>query len=424
MSTTAANGTDDLFDMTDPGFLSDPHGTAARLRERGPAVPARFLDGTRVVVFTRDADVRTILSDPRFVVSPESVPDRASATDRAQVMRSLGLAPDLVAYLTESLLDHDGSDHARLRKLVSRTFTVRRVNELRPRVEEIAEDLLSALPGHAEDGTVDLLEHYAYPLPITVICELVGVPEPDRARWREWSAVLARFDPSDASAANTVLGQMIAHIKDLIARCRTEPGQDLLSALVRVRDEDGGRLSEAELITMVFTLVIAGHETTAHLLGNGVAALLAHPGQLAALRADPALAPAAVHEMQRWCGPVVITRLRYAAEEVELGGRTLAPGTPVQPLLVGANRDPGVFADPDRFDITRHHGRPGEAHVGFGHGIHYCLGAALARQECEVALLALLRRYPDLAPAVDPGRLERQPTTGAWRLLRLPVRLG
>lgn len=215
--------------------------------------------------------------------------------------------------------------------------------------------------------------------------------------------------------------EMIDHVHQLIERRRVEPADDLLTALVHVQEEDGDRLGLDELVTMVITLVIAGHETTAHLLGNATFALLTHPDQLELLRSDPGLWPGAVHELMRFCGPVQIARMRYAAEDVELGGVTIRRGEVVQPVLVSANHDPREYADVERLDVTRRPAGRGEGHVGFGHGFHYCLGAALARQEGEVALRALVERFPGLALASDEPEWVAVP--GMRRLARLPVRL-
>jgi cytochrome P450 len=402
MTATTPSTPDQTIDLQDPELAGDPDALIRRVWAAGGTAPGTFVGGLDVTLFARDEDARTILSDRRFVVDPANATAEAPAKSRAQMFESVGLAPELVVYLTESILGKDGSDHTRLRKLVSRAFTVRRVNELRPSVQRITDDLLARLPGHAEDGVVDLLEHFAYPLPITVICDLVGVPERDRPRWREWSRALSEFDPTDPQRMNTTLGEMIDHIEAMIAERRATPRDDLLDALISARDEDGGRLSETELITMVFTLVIAGHETTANLLANGTHALLTHRDQWDALRADPSLLPSAVHEMLRWCGIALVAQLRYATEDIELKGGRVAKGEPVVAVLGATNRDPDVYPEPDRFDITRHHGKPGETHVGFGHGLHYCLGAALARQEGQVAFEALTAAYPNLS--LVPGR--------------------
>ena len=422
---TAATSTpgDNRLNLREQEFVEEPFRVIERIREAGGSAPVLFVDGQEARVFVDDEDARTILSDRRFVVNAENVPEGTEGASRTHALATLGIRPDLVTYLTESVLDKDGSDHTRLRKLVSRTFTVRRVGELRPSVERITADLLAELPSHADaDGVVDLIEHFAYPLPIAVICDLVGVPEEERAQWLAWSHQLTRFNPSRPTEMNETLGEMIDHIERMIAERRETPHDDLLDALIRERDEDGGRLSGAELVTMVFSLVIAGHETTAHLLGNGTRALLENPEQLSLLRSDPGLLPAAVHEMLRYGGTAVITRARYATEDVRLKCGDVAAGERAIALVAGANRDPNVHPDPYRFDITRHQGKPGEAHVAFGHGMHYCLGAALARQEGEVAVQALFDTFPDLA--LVPGRPPRPDLVpGALRLSTLPLRL-
>ncbi|WP_433556512.1 cytochrome P450 family protein [Pseudonocardia xinjiangensis] len=402
-------------DLMDPALIADPYGGYGRLREQAPVLRGRTMDGGSAWYVTRQADVRVVLGDPRFVNNPASVPGVEVNNVREKMFEDmLGLPPELSRYVTTSILDTDGADHTRLRKLVSRAFTVRRVNDLRPRVEAITATLLDGLESPAE-----LIEQFAYPLPITVICELVGVPEADRPTWREWGVGLVSMDPK---IFPVVIREMVAHVQDLIARRRAEPAADLLTALIQAQEADGDQLSDDELVTMVLTLVIGGHETTAHLLGNGIVALLTHPDQLDLLRRDPSLWPVAVHELMRFCGPVHITRVRYATEDVDLGGVRIRAGEAVQAVLVSANFDPREYTDPERFDLTRRPVGRGEGHVGFGHGFHYCLGAALARQEGEVALRALFERFPDLALVNEEQEWARVP--GSRRLTRLPVRLA
>ncbi|GAA0939380.1 cytochrome P450 [Pseudonocardia zijingensis] len=402
--------------IMDPGLIADPVAGYGRLREQAPVVRGTAPDGTPAWFATRQAEVRTVLSDPRFVNSARSVPGVEVDSVRDKLIEQIGVPADLAHYLADSILDYDGEDHTRLRKLVSRAFTVRRVAALRPRVEEITTGLLDRMGELPEP--VDLVAEYAYPLPITVICELVGVAEEDRPAWHRWSTALMRMQPG---AVATATREMVDHVLEQIARRRAEPADDLLTALVHVQEEDGDRLSADELVTMIITLVIAGHETTAHLIGNATRALLTHPDQLELLRADPALWPGAIHELMRFCGPVQIARMRYAAEDVELGGVTIRRGEVVQPVIVSSNHDPREYQDADRLDVTRRPAGRGEGHVGFGHGFHYCLGAALARQEGELALRALVERYPRLALAsVEPEWVH---VPGMRRLARLPVRL-
>ncbi|GAA3097378.1 cytochrome P450 [Pseudonocardia yunnanensis] len=400
--------------IMDPALIADPYGGYNRLREEAPVLRGRTPDGSPAWYVTRQEDVRTVLGDPRFVNNATSVPGVKVDSVRDKMFEMVGIPPEYARFLKDTILDSDGERHTRLRKLVSRAFTVRRVNDLRPRVEEITARLLDKFV-----EPVDFMADFAYPLPITVICELVGVPEADRPSWREWGAALTTMRPDVVGVA---VRDMVTHVQDLIARRRAEPADDLLTALVHVRDEEGDRLSEDELVTMVLTLVMAGHETTAHLLGNGLVALLEHPDQLALLRSDPSLWPGAVHELMRWCSPVQVTRIRYATQDLEMGGVTIRAGDPVQAVLVSANHDPREYTDPERLDVTRRPAGRGEGHVGFGHGFHYCLGAALARQEGEVALRAVVERFPNLAPTSSEHEWVQAP--GMRRLARLPLHLG
>ncbi|MFE1101631.1 cytochrome P450 [Nocardiopsis alba] len=424
MTGTARKRPDPAFLELDHEFAHDPHTALERVRAAGGSMPGS-LRGAPARLFVDDADVRTILSDRRFVVDSASLApssDEGAALSRDELLRHLGMEPDLVVYITQGLLDKDGIDHVRLRKLVSRAFTVRRVQEMRPKVQAIADRLLEELPDHVEDGSVDLLEHFAYPLPIAVICDLVGVPEEEREVWRRWSHTLTSFALDDPTLLNRTIGALVEAARRLIVGHREREYDDLLADLVRISDDDGDRLSEDELITMIFSLVIAGHETTAGLIGNGTHALLTHPEQLSLLKDDPTLMPSAVHELLRWCGPVFQTRMRYPTEDVELRSGTARRGEAVIAMISGANRDPEAHPEPERLDVTRHRGRPGEAHVAFGHGLHYCLGAALARMEGEVAFGSLTSTFPHLS--LDPARPPvRRPNPGFNRFEDLYVRL-
>ncbi|MFE9775389.1 cytochrome P450 [Streptomyces sp. NPDC005931] len=406
--------------MMDPDLLADPFGGYGRLREQGPVVRGRFVDGTPVWFVTRYDDVRAVLRDPRFVNTPSHVPGEGGADPREGMMELLKVPEHLRVYLLGSILDSDPPDHPRLRRLVTRAFAARRILDLRAGIERIADRLLSELPHRERDGAVDLLEHFAYPLSITVICELVGIPAADLERWREWGGDLVSMRPERLQHSFPV---MIDYCHELIERRRAALKDDLLSELIRAQDDDGGRFSDTEMVTMVLTLVLAGHETSAHLIGNGTAALLTHPDQLALLRGDPDLLPRTVHELMRWCGSVQVARLRYATEDLELAGTRVSRGDAVQPVLVSANFDPRHYTDPDRLHITRQQDGQAENHVGFGHGIHYCLGATLARQEGEVALARLLAHYPDLTLADGDPELERARLPGSWRLNSLRLRL-
>ncbi|MBC3193611.1 cytochrome P450 [Pseudonocardia sp. C8] len=402
----------EVQDLTAPEFTADPYTGFARLREQAPVTHVTMLGSPPVVLVTRYDDVRTVLTDPRFVNDPELA---GGPGVRELILQKLGLDDDLAGYLIRNILTTDGAEHTRLRKLVSRAFTVKRVQALRPRVEEITARLLDDI---AAAGRVDLVEAFSYPLPITVICELVGVPEAQRPQWHEWGRVLTSRDPERMSG---VLRAAVDHTHALIDARRAEPADDLVSALIAAQEEDGDRLSDREMVTMIFALVIAGHETTAHLISNGVLALLTHPDQLAVLRAEPHRWPQAVNELMRTRGPVQFTQFRYPVEDVELGGVPIPAGTPVTAGLLAANHDPRAYERPDELDVRRETGR-GEGHLGFGQGAHYCLGAALARQEGEVALRMLFERFGDLALAVPAREIPWMVQPGFSRVAELPVR--
>ncbi|RZQ59396.1 cytochrome P450 family protein [Amycolatopsis suaedae] len=394
----------------DETFTDDPQQAVRLLREQGPVRPVLTAWNVRGWLVTGYADARALLADDRI--------SKDNATARTLLAGQLGEDEEDTGFLAQSLGDHmlnsDPPQHTRLRKLVNTAFTGRRVAALRPRVEQITEELLDAMAGRDE---VDLLEAFALPLPITVICELLGVPDMDRDRFRTWSNTMLSSGPRDEVQQSSVL--LAGYLAELIEHKRRTPGDDLMTSLIEASD-DGDRLSEGELISMAFLLLVAGHDTTVNLIGNGVLALLRHPDQLAALRADPGLLPGAVEEFLRYDGPVNIATLRFTKESIEVGGVAIPEGEFVLISLLGANRDAERFADPHSLDVTRQAG----GHLAFGHGIHYCLGAPLARLEGEIAFGGLVRRFPGLALAAAPGeRLHWRRSTLMHGLERLPVRL-
>ncbi|MFI5763983.1 cytochrome P450 [Streptomyces sp. NPDC051563] len=383
--------------LTGSDFTANPFPVYAALRENGPVhrvhIPA---SGDVWLVIGRD-EVRAALTDPRLRNDI-----RHSATWQSDGGNAIGL----------NMLQTDAPHHTRLRSLVAREFTAGRIEAMRPRVQQIADGLLDALP---PSGTADLVADYALPLPLTVICELLGVPVEDQHRFHIWSTELVA--PSSPAAAGAAAGEMSAYFAALIAAKGDAPGPDLMSALVRASSKADG-LSAEELLGMAFLLLVAGHETTVNLISGGVLNLLRHPDQLAALRADPGLIDGAVEEMLRHDGPVSAAAFRYAAEPVEIAGVRIPAGDSVMLSLAAASRDPEHFADPDRFDIRR----AARGHLAFGHGIHHCLGAPLARVEGQIAVETLLRRLPDLALAAEPDSLVRRPGVMLRGLVSLPVR--
>ncbi len=309
------------------------------------------------------------------------------------------------------LMDPPG--HTRLRKLVSRAFTVRRMEELRPRVAEFANRLLDDLPA---TGRVDLMSSYAFLLPVFVICELLGVPAADRDEFAAWSNVMVDEATQDESSAASM--KMHSYLSALIDARRANPDDALISGLIEVADE-GDRLSRDELVAMAMLLLIAGHETTVNLIGNGVLALLTHPEQRTLLHEQPELLPAAVEEFLRWDSPVHSAPMRFVAEDVEYSGVTIPAGAVVALSLASANRD-ARFPDPADLQIDRDAG----GHTAFGHGLHHCLGAQLARIEAQEAIGLLLHRRPDLALGVDVDDLRYRRSTLIRGLRKLPVVLG
>ncbi|MCX4679632.1 cytochrome P450 [Streptomyces sp. NBC_01433] len=414
----ADDADDALLDLSDQALVRDPFTAYAQTDENGPMVRGCVRGVDPMWVATRHDDIRTVMSDPRFTIDAATVPGAPVAHRTEQTWQARGMRLGQEKYLRAGIFDADGADHRRLRGLVTAAFSRGRVASLRPRIDAIAAQLLDRLPDHTEDGVVDLVEHFARPLPITVICELIAVPEADRDRWRARSSTLT------AGTCGDELGDALAGMVDdahiLIENHTTHPGSDLISDLLSPHHRD--RLSTDELVALVVNLVVAGHITTVNLIANGTEALLTHPGQLALLREDPTLMPHAVDELMRYCGPVVRALPRYATCDVTLGDTPVRAGEAVLPIVSAANRDPAAFADPGRFDITRAR-RGRQPHLGFGHGAHRCLGAHLAQEETAAALTALLNRFPDLRLAIDPRHLRRGTNPVNWHLKALPVRL-
>jgi cytochrome P450 len=325
------------------------------------------------------------------------------------------MPPDIAGAMDRHLLAVNPPDHTRLRKLVAAAFTRRRSELLAPRVQEIADELVA---GFADRDQADLVAAFAYPLPITVICELLGIPEADRAAFRGWTGPVMQGSFAGFEAYRDAATALVGYLRDLLARKRAEPADDLLSALLAVRD-GADALTEDELTSMVFLLLVAGHETTVNLIGNGVLALLAHPDQLAALRADPDRIAAVVEELLRFDGPLQSAVPLVSAAPVELGGVSIGAGELVVVSLLAANRDPHRGPDAGRLDV----GRPEAPHLAFGYGVHHCLGAPLARLEARIALGTLFARFPDLRLAVPADELAKGPGLLLNGLVELPVRL-
>ena len=391
------------FNPMDPAFVADPYPTYHRLRAEDPVhhSPLGFW------VLTRYEDVSSVLRDPRFIKEPLAA--LVAARFGADVPRGLG----------RSMLDRDPPDHTRLRSLVSKAFTPRVVEGLRPRIQQIVDGLVARAQAA---GSMDLIEEFAYPIPVNVICEMMGVPVADHERFKGWSLDIARgldsilLPPdSDVPRRSAAARHAISdYFRQLIAARRASPRGDLLSALIAA-EEAGDKLNEEELIATCILLLIAGHETTVNLIGNGVLALLRHPDELHRLRQTPALIASAVEELLRYDGPVQRTA-RVAGDDVTIGGRTIRRGDMVMPFIGAADRDPAQFADPDRLDL----GRADNRHIAFGWGIHFCLGAPLARVEGQIAIDTLVRRLPRLALVAEHAEYRQSLTLRG--LKTLPVK--
>jgi cytochrome P450 len=364
------------FNPMDPEFVADPYPTYHRLRTEDPVHHSAL----GFWVLTRYDDVVAALRDPRL--AKEAIASFVAARFGAPVP-AMGL----------SMLDRDPPDHTRLRGLVSKAFTPRVVEGLRPRIQQIVDDLLD---GVAARGSMDLIEEFAYPIPVIVICEMLGVPVEDHERFKGWSLDIARgldliwLGPeSEVGRRSVAARQSLAeYFRGLIAQRRAAPRGDLLSGLIAA-EEAGDKLNEVELLATCILLLIAGHETTVNLIGNGTLALLRHPDQLQRLQRDPGLITGAIEELLRFDGPVQRTA-RIPSEDIVIGGHTIAKGEMVMPFIGAADRDPAQFPHPDRLDI----GRADNRHIAFGWGIHFCLGAPLARIEGQIAISTLVRRLP------------------------------
>jgi cytochrome P450 len=394
-----------LEPFDEDSYYQDPAGFFARLRESRPVAPVRMPGYGRAWIVTRYADVRTVLTDPRLAKDVHRWPGGAR------------YRPSEATGVYAHMLHSDPPAHTRLRLPVQKVFTPRRA-ALRPRAEEIAASLLDEMAATRGD-VIDLLDRYARPLPVAVICELLGIPAADRA----WIAVtVAAYD--ERTEHQRVERELAAYFTELIAARRAEPGDDLVSALVVASDSaaDGAEdaLTGNELVSAVFLLVMAGFDTTVNLIASGTLALLTHPEEKTRLRQDPSLLPAAVEELLRFTNPVNHANDRFTTEDVTVGGVTIPAGEWVLPAIGSADRDPARFPGPDRLDL----GRDTSGHVAFGHGVHHCLGAPLARMEAEVALGALLARFPRISLAVPPSELRWRPVSLMNGLESLPIRLA
>jgi pimeloyl-[acyl-carrier protein] synthase len=392
-----------FVDAVSPAFREDPYPHYESYRSEEPLLR---VDDT-IWFSLAHRDVATLLRHPQL------------SSDETRATTELG-RPTPGRLKAQSLLFMDPPDHTRLRRLVVRAFTSKRVRDLQLTAEGVASDLFDRITAEDASGhDLDLITLLAYPLPIRIICSLLGVPSEDEESFTGWSRALSQsLDPSVLRSAqvNTAIAiaerEMILYLEDIVAFRRATPGDDLLSGLLAV-EADGDRISTAEVVDLVLLLLVAGHETTVNLIGNGVLALLRTPDQMGVLRSSPALVPGAVDELLRFDSPVQMTQ-RVATEALNLGGHIVKKGDEIVLVLGAANRDPTIFEDPDRLDVHRDSRR----HLAFGGGIHHCLGATLARMEAQVAISGLLRRFAHLELAGTPIR---RPTFTLRGLQSLPI---
>jgi cytochrome P450 PksS len=401
----------DPVNLASAEFKANPYPFYARLRAEAPVYRVILPTGETGWLVTRYDDVATVLKDERFLKNAETAmtPEQAA---RQPWFRTLFKS------LKRNLLEVDPPDHTRLRALVTKAFSPRLVEQMRERIQRLTDQLLDGIHGL---DRIDLIHDYALPIPTTIIAEMLGVPVEDRHRFHRWSKALFAASTSTWSLLKAIPSVWLfqRYLRGFIRKRRAQPRDDLTSALVQA-EEAGDALSEHELVAMIFLLLVAGHETTVNLVGNGMLALLEHPDQLERLRNDPGLIKPAIEELLRYASPVEMATERYACEDVSLAGVTIPRGEIVFAVIASANRDERQFPDPDTLDITREPNK----HLSFGLGAHFCLGATLARLEGQIAISRLLRRVPDLRLGVRPDQLRWRTGLILRGLEALPLALG
>ncbi|GIF52183.1 cytochrome P450 [Asanoa ferruginea] len=393
-------------------FAADPYPAFAKLREDSPVCPVTSPRFDSFLI-TRFDDAKAALNDPRLskdLYGPEQ-----------HFLRIFG--PNSEA-INKNMLNSDPPEHSRLRRITSRAFAPRRIEALRPRVAEIVSELLDKV---VPQGQADLMHDFAIPLPMMVISELLGIPTADHDQVLAWTQVIRESGSSgrppaeERAAVQEAQLQLHHYLADVIQAKRAQPpADDMISSLIEACDQDG-QLSERELVSTTFLLLFAGHQTTADFIGNAMVALLTNPEQLDLLLRTPELLPSAVEELLRFDGPLPVASPRIATEDLEFRGVRIPAGSIVGVAINAANHDPEAFADADRLDLSRERG----PHMGFGHGVHYCLGVTLARIEAQIGIGALLRRLPGLRLALPVEELRRLPAASPFRgLIELPVRFN
>ena len=397
-------------DLASPRFKANPHPFYSQLRAHAPVWRATLAGKQPAWLVTRYDDAAGVLKDERYAK------DRLNVVAPGQRSKAPWV-PGALKPLARNMLDLDAPDHTRLRALVHKAFTPRLVEQLRGRIQALADELLDAA---RRRGGIELVADYALPIPATIIADMLGVPAGDRHRFHRWSSrIVSVSSGRDALRALPHALLFMRYLRNLFERKRAEPGDDLVTALIHA-EEAGDTLSEDELLAMVFLLLVAGHETTVNLIASGALALLEHPDQMELLKGDPSLIKPAVEELLRYTSPVEVATERYAREDLELAGTTISRGEMVLAVLGSANRDERRFEGPDRLDLTREPNR----HLAFGQGGHYCMGAPLARLEAQIAIGTLLHRLPDMRLVVSPESLRWRKGMFLRGLEKLPLVLA
>ncbi len=395
-------------------FMQHPYETMARFRNAGRVHHVVFPHGADVWLVTHYDDVRQLLSDPRVSKDGRRMNEMFAKHSGIPVEEGESVSVGFDDELSWHMLNSDPPRHTRLRSLVSKAFTLRRMEAFRPRIEQLVDEMLDAIEGKDE---VDLVGEYAQPLPIIIICDLLGIPFADRERFQRWAVELvgAGQDPEVVEAAST---NVVKYANAVIDAKRANPDDDMVSALIRGAGEEGGdRLTQDELVAMIFLFTVAGHITSQHTLSNGILSLLTHPDQLAKLRANLELMPAAVDELMRYDGGVGVATFRFTKEEIAIGDVVIPPDQILALSLTSAHRDNSRYPDADTLDIERHP----LGVLGFGHGTHFCIGQPLAKIQSEVALTKLITRFPHLRLTADPATLKWESSPLLRGLLTLPA---
>jgi cytochrome P450 len=394
-------------DVTSATFKANPFPYYAQLRAEAPVFPVTLQSKQRAWLVTRYDDVLNVLKDERFAK------DRHNAMTPEQLKKSPWV-PSMFKPLERNMLDLDSPDHTRLRALVHKAFTPRMVEQMRNQIQDLTNDLLDAVE---PKGAMDLIADFALPLPLNMIGRILGVPAKDNPKFHRWSKTLISGGSNRnlfVLIPNTMA--FMRYLKKLIRERRENPKDDLITALVQAKD-GSDQLSEDEILAMIFLLLIAGHETTVNLIGSGTLALLENPDQLEMLRSEPTLIKTAIEELLRFVCPVEMATERYTCEDITIAGTTIPRGELVMAVIGSANRDERYFDNPDSLDITRKNNK----HLAFGHGVHFCLGAPLARLEGQIAISTLIQRMPNLRLSVEPDQVRWRGTFVLRGLEALPV---